>query len=474
MTGVRRSTAIGMTSGCHLAGRSIAVSRRHAVVPYRHHVATPQYRTLLDKLVRHSRRTVDETCAAFERKARDMREAATLSPRQLARWMSGDVGQPRPVAQRVAEELWGYKFEVLLGPPDAVRDQERPDEPVIRGLLIDVDTLEAAALMAAHESSEHAATASGAVSSTDIEGVQEAVWRLARQYHRESPLQLLAKARHVRNIAYLLLDRTRRPAQTTDLYLVAGQACGLLAVASFDLAMWDAAEEQARSAHTYADTIGHAGLRAWARGTQALIANWMGRPRRAVELISLGVPEAPSGAATARLRGIEARAWAELGKPDRVEETLRLGDAEIESANHDDLHDGIGGEFGWGPSRHAACAGTALLSVGDADGAVERIQQALTLLPRDPFGGLVSERAQIDLAAAELVAGRLDASIAALDDVWALPAPQRRQGLTGRLDQLARHLTAAEWRDASEAGELRDRIEAFNAEATMVRALPAS
>jgi len=328
--------------------------------------------------------------------------------------------------------------------------------------------------MAAHESSEHAARISGGVNASDIEGVQDAVCRLARRYHQEPPLRLLANARHVRNVVYTLLDRTRRPSQTTDLYLAAGQACGLLAVASFDLAMWDAAEEQARSAHTYADTVGHAGLRVWARGTQALIANWMGRPRRALELINVGIHEAPPGAATARLRGIEARAWADLGRSSEVVDVLRLADAEIEaSRRQDDLHDSIGGEFGWGPSRHAACAGTALLSVGDADGAVRRIQHALAMLPADPFGGLVAERAQIDLAAAELVAGRLDASIASLDDVWALPAPQRRHGLTGRLDQLARHLTTREWRNAPEASDLRDRIEAFNAEASVVRALPA-
>ena len=369
-------------------------------------------------------------------------------------------------------------FEEPHGQPLALRDRERQDESAERGSSVDI-RLEAAALMAAHESSEHAASVSREVKATDVDGVQDAVKCLARQYHQESPLRLLANARHIRNLAYTFLDRTRRPSQMTDLYFAAGQACGLLAVASFDLALWDAAEEQARSAYTYAEMAGHPGLRAWARGTQALIANWMGRPRRALELIDRGIDEAPSGSANARLRSIQARAWADLGQLNQVDEVLRLADIDIEAAQRDDslredLHDGIGGEFGWGPSRHAACAGTALLRVGDADRAVQRIKQALTTLPSDPFGGLVGERVQIDLASAELVAGRLDASVAALDTVWALPAPQRRHGLTGRLDQLARHLTTKEWRDVQEAGELRDRIEAFNVEATTVRALPAA
>lgn len=435
-------------------------------------MATPQYRTLLEQLVRQSRRTVDETCAAFAATAVELGEQVTLSARQLARWMGGDVGQPRPVAQRVASVFWGYTFEELLGPPEAVRVHESRIPSVGSAMSPDADTLEAAAQMAAHESSEHAAGITGGVSTDDIEGVHDLVRRLARSYHTEPPLRMLANARNARNVAYLLLDRTRRPAQTADLYFAAGQACGLLASASFDLAMWDAAEDQARSAHTYADTIGHAGLRAWARGTLALIANWTDRPRRAIHLISVGIDEAPLGAARARLRGIEARAWSEIGRADRVAEAIELADADLAQPGHgEELHDEIGGEFGWGGSRHAACAGTALLSVGDPDRAVERIREALTLLPSDRFGGLVAERAQIDLAFAELKAGRLDASQTALDEIWTVPALQRRQALTGRLSQIAGHLTSERWRGEAEAGQLRDQIEAFNSEATTLRAL---
>ncbi|MFD0740758.1 hypothetical protein ACFQ1L_01360 [Phytohabitans flavus] len=72
----------------------------------------------MEKLVRENRWTIDETCHAFEKKAYDLGEQASLSPRQLARWMGGQVDRPRPVMQRVAEEFWGHDFAVLLGPPD--------------------------------------------------------------------------------------------------------------------------------------------------------------------------------------------------------------------------------------------------------------------------------------------------------------------------------------------------------------------
>ncbi len=329
--------------------------------------------------------------------------------------------------------------------------------------------------MAAHESSRHAAESDGSVSPAVIEQVQAEMWRLARTYVDMAPLRLLAESRRARDLAYTALDRTRRPAQTKDLYLAAGQLCGLMAVASFDLAVWDAAAEQARAAHTYAELVDHAGLRAWARGTQALIAYWTGRPRQAVVHAEAGLDRAPAGAAEARLRCIEARAWSHLGgDPRRTTDALRAADeAHAADRGCDDLHDEIGGKFGWGPSSHAACAGTAFLAVGDAASAVHRARRALQLVPDDPLGGLVAERAHIDLAAAELALGHLDAAESALAPVWLVPVPKRRHSLTDRLAQMARVLASATWHGDHQAAELRDRIEVFNAEAA-ARALPSA
>lgn len=463
---------------CHPADVVLPSTRRGtrqaALLTYCEGVATAQYRTLLEQLVHEGPWTVDETCSAFEVKAQEMQESATLSPRQLARWMRGDVAQARPVARRVAEAFWGHRFEVLLGAPQVLPESERHNGPAAPSQSVDVESLEAAADMAAHESFEHAARIAGSVDSTDISLLQESVLELARDYQNRPPLRLLTDVRHIRNVAYLLLDKTRRPEQTAQLYQVAGQACGLLSVVSFDLARWDAAEEQARSARTYAELIGDANLEAWARGSQALIANWRGQSRRAIDLIAASIGSAPAGASRARLRAIEARAWAELGRPDHVTEALRLADLEMEQVRDDGLYGATGGEFGWGPSRHAACAGTALLKVGQGETAVTRINDAIGLVAEDPFGGLAPARAQVDLATAELLAGRLDASVDALETVWTIPAPNRRHGLTGRMDQLARKLTGRDWREAPQAVELRDQIEVFNTEAISRLALPSA
>jgi len=438
-----------------------------------------QPRTLLEKIIRESEYTIEEWRTRFDDMASKMEENATLSVRQLQRWMAGDVDDARASSKRVAAQLWGYPFPKLLAPPGVMAIPVPPivDGATARGAadVAEFSILEEVTIMAAHESSRHAAESDGSVSPAVIDQVQAEVWRLARNYADMAPLRLLAESRQARNLAYTALDRTKRPTQTKDLYLAAGQLCGLMAVASFDLAVWDAAAEQARAAHVYAELVDHAGLRAWARGTQALIAYWTGRPRQAVVHVEAGLDRAPAGAAEARLRCIEARAWSHIGgDPRRATDALRAAD-EAHSADRggDDLHDEIGGEFGWGPSRHAACAGTALLAVGDVAGAVQRARRALELLPDDPFGGLVTERAHIDLAAAKLALGHLDAAEEALTPVWQVPIPQRRHSLTDRLAQMARVLGSARWHDDHQASQLRDRIEVFNTEAE-ARALPSA
>jgi hypothetical protein len=137
-----------------------------------------------------------------------------------------------------------------------------------------------------------------------------------------------------------------------------------------------------------------------------------------------------------------------------------------------DLHD-FGGELAWGPSRHAACAGSALLQAGDPAAAAARIHEALTLLPTDPYGGLVAERAYCDLAGAEIARRDLEAAIDALNPVWQLPPARRRHGIVGRLLGIDQVLAGASWRGDRSAGAVRERIAAFNGQAC-AGALPAA
>lgn len=432
-------------------------------------------RTRLESLIRAGDRTIEEWCLEFDRSAHDIGERTSLSARQLQRWMAGEVDSARPAARRVAAHIWGMDFAALLARPDA--PVARPLPGLVSGHHdrkgVPSSTWKTVTSMAAYESSDHAMSVSGEVNAASVEHVRGEVRRLSEQFADRPPLLLLAEARHVRNLAYAALDRTRRPSQTADLYLAAGQLCGLMSVASFDLAVWDAASEQARAAYVYADLVDHDGLRTWARGTQAAIEYWTGRPRAALVHVEAGLALGTTSVGQARLRAIEARALAQLGG-DRdltYRAISEADDAQQAATGADELYDVIGGEFGWGPSRHAACVSTALLAIGDSAGAAGRARIALELLDADPSAGHVRERAHIDLAAADLAMGDLDAAVVDLEPVWSVPAVQRRHGLTDRLLDLSRMLTAPTVRNSPPAMTLRDRIEVFTTEAR-ARALP--
>src|SRR4051812_45469892 len=77
-------------------------------------------RTLLEQLIHDSDRTVEEHCADFLQLASKMGErSASVSVRQLGRWMAGEVVNARPASRRVAKELWGHDFKRLLQSPAA-------------------------------------------------------------------------------------------------------------------------------------------------------------------------------------------------------------------------------------------------------------------------------------------------------------------------------------------------------------------
>ena len=195
----------------------------------------------------------------------------------------------------------------------------------------------------AEESSDQVAADAGRlVPSSRIEQLHLDVQRLAGEYSRVPPLAFLAETRHMRDQAHRLARRTCRPGQLTDLYVVTGQACALMSVASFDLAVWPAAIEQAHAALIFAEMADDRGLQAWARGMQGLIANWCGRPQAAAQLVSAGLVLASPGTARARLHCISARAWSQLDAEDKTREAITAADREREligDGGDDELHD---------------------------------------------------------------------------------------------------------------------------------------
>ena len=366
---------------------------------------------------------------------------------------------PRPVCRRVLEHWWAEPVSRLLGPPDSGGVKVFMSE---QELIVN----------AGRESVHHAIKAASALDPSALEHLHDAAQRAARAYFVAPPLAMLTDLVRLRDIVYEQLDRTHKPRQQAELYLLAGLVCGLLSSVSFDLGHMEAAEEQARAAHTYGSVIDHPSLCAWARAEQANVMLWTARPRRAASLAATALETAPVGTARVWLHSLHARSLALIGARQEVRAALDAAADELQRAGNDPFLDEIGGELGFDRSRHALCAGASFVVLGDGDQAEIEATAALALFSEIPERSrwVAGEcGARVDLAAARTLRGDLAGAEDALVPVFSLVPERRTESVAQRLTNLGRVLNAARYRDAVEARRIGEAIEDFT-----TRGLPRS
>jgi hypothetical protein len=263
-------------------------------------------RTRLEQHAQTAHLSVREFVDRFHAAAIECGEGkAHISERQAKRWLAGESDLPRPVCRRVLENWWAEPVSRLLGPPDSgVVSVPMSEEELI--------------VKAGRESVHHAIKAASALDPSALEHLHDAAQRAARAYYVTPPLAMLTDLVRLRDTVYEQLDRTHKPRQQTELYLLAGLVCGLLSSVSWDLGHTEVAEEQARAAHTYGSVIDHPSLCAWARALQATVMFWTARPRRAASLAATALETAPVGTARARLHSVHARSLALIGARQEV------------------------------------------------------------------------------------------------------------------------------------------------------------
>lgn len=409
-------------------------------------------RTRLEQLLWASRLNLRDFIRNFPVEAARYGEGPVpCSERQAKRWLAGGAPLPRAVSCRVLEQWWNEPVERLLGPPDSQ-------------LVVHTVTEEELIVNAARDSVEHAIQASSALDPSALEHLHSAAQRAARAYYGTPSLVMLADLVRLRDTVYLQLDRTHRPSQQAELYLIAGQICGLLSSVSWDLGHADVAEEQARAAHTYGNVIDHPSLCAWARALQVTIGFWAGRPRHAAGVAAAALASAPVGTARARLHSVHARALAMIGARAEVEAELHAASAELDRAGDDAFLDEIGGELGFNRARAALSAGAAYVALGDGQRAEETALVALDLFSRSPADmrwqpGEVG--AWVDLGTARTINGDLAGAEDALGQVFVLEPERRTEAVSQRLLGLNRILGTAKFRGAVEANRMADAIEDF-------------
>ncbi|MGH3632469.1 MAG: hypothetical protein ACRDRL_34170 [Sciscionella sp.] len=323
-------------------------------------------------------------------------------------------------------------------------------------------------MTAGRESAEHALDAAAALTPAALEALHAEAARLARAYYTARPLALLAELVRLRDTAYRQLARTRKPRQRAELYLIAGEVCGLLSSVAFDLGHTDSAEELARAAYTYGDVIDHPSLCTWARALTMSVLLWGGRYRDVIIVATRAMAQAPVGTARARIYAVRARALAHLGAAQEASSELRLSAEEMDRAGHDELMDGTGGEMGFDRTRRALCASSAYVALRDGDRAQLEAEAALEQFAAqpDPLRWRAGElAARIDLATGRVFSGDLAGAEDALAPVLVLPAEHRTEALTLRLGNLGRLAGATPYRRAQEAGRMREAVAEFTAKA---------
>jgi hypothetical protein len=415
-------------------------------------------RTLLKVLIGQRRWRYVDFERAFRRAADQVLDESarnlTVSEAQFRRWTSGKVKTlPGADMCRVLEHVFAVDAAALFGPPPS---SEAP-APAFN--------LEDEIAMTARDAqSEAGAAAAESISDTTIDQLHDDVSTLAREYSSTAALEVLRRGRELREEAENERGRTSVPAQEQDLLIIAGQACVLLATAAFDLGSLDGARRLSRSAALYGEAARFDPLRAFAGGTLAYIAYYQNRPSEAARLARQAQTFGGLGdIARRRLAAIEARAFGYLGDAPSAGRALDASEAEGQG-RRDDLHDGVGGEFGFTLERLAMSSASTCLLLGDGEHAEKAARRALQLAQDRPpaaRSARVVGGAAADLAAARLLRGDLDGAADALTPVWEVPRDQRATGLLVRTARVRRALTVDRFRATPLSVELGERIEDF-------------
>ncbi|MFI6041927.1 hypothetical protein ACIA8C_09850 [Nocardia sp. NPDC051321] len=421
-------------------------------------------RTRLEQLALNKGLGTADFRREFSNKAKTLGIDVAVSRSAAKRWFEGGIARPREAATQVLETWFGESIAVLTGPP------------LSQSRLVTEQEL---AVNAAHESVNHAIEAASALDPSALEHLHAAAGEAARAYLITPPLEMLTDLVALRDTIYVQLDRTHKPLQHAELYLLAGEVCGLLSSVSWDLGLLGAADEQARAAYTYGNVIDHLSLQAWARALQVTAAFWSGYPRRAAKIASAALDNAPAGTARVRLHSVNARALALIGARGEVRDELEAATTELDRAGNDSFLDEVGGELAFNRARRGLCAGAAYVALGDGDQAEREAEDAIeqfAVIPEEQRWGAGALSAHVDLGAARTLRGDLAGAQDALRPVFDLAPIRRTEAIAQRLHALARILGTTRYRGAVEAIELGGEIENFTAislaRTSGMRALP--
>ncbi|QIS23606.1 hypothetical protein [Nocardia terpenica] len=302
----------------------------------------------------------------------------------------------------------------------------------------------------------------GGVDENTVEQLHADVRRLAADFLTRPPLELIPKLARLRRETFDGIDSRPRPRYLPDLYLVAGQACALLAHACADLGRPYDADTHARAAWFAADYAEDQHLRAYVRWVQANVAYWSGDYQRAANYAAAGLEDMTDPSTRLRLASQLARAKAACSDERGALAALDTAmDALAAAPSAVAAEPGVMW-FDLGKARYyAAEAHLALGGRHHSRLALEQAETALITFGKDSPPEFLAA-AELDAARAHLGLGDLDAAGARIGRVLQLPVELRTTPIVERVVK-----AASELREISEdtriARELPERISLFTA-----------
>jgi transcriptional regulator with XRE-family HTH domain len=419
-----------------------------------------------------SHREVRDTLAAldFGRLSRLLRQLASLRQEDLATMAGvsqGYLSQLESGSRRLANIDKAIAFlNALEVPPELVRlplsgsAEQSTHEQSNHDRTSHPRHLRSLAAQAAEESLEFADFVTPSNIDDDaLEYLSFEMSRIATDYVHTPLLPLVGDLISLRDRIFTLLKGRQRPQQTRELFLLAGTACLLLSHASQNLGDSRSAMAQVRTAWTCAEQADHTGLRAWTRGTAALIAEWSPHNRMALKLAEHGAALAPAGESRIRVAAIEARAAARIGDRQRALAAVeRIKQARAETPQHDEVQQ-FGGLLTFPTAKQEYYLGSTYAMLGEY---AEAEKHALTAVGQYASGP--PERrsygdealASIDIVMARLAQGDVDAAAQRLQRILTLPSEFRIQQLGSAMNRVAGLLQQPALADNREARALCD------------------
>jgi tetratricopeptide (TPR) repeat protein len=422
--------------------------------------------TLLQQLIRQREVSYEQLVRELEAFARTRQIDGTIGVRHLQRLARLERARDGatstaalPGTRRLLREFFGFSLEELVGPP-------RIEMPALPSVMVPaVADSRGMVAAAAADSLEFLTWAENdRVPPSVLDHLSSELRRIAVDYvHRPLP-PLLSDLVELRDSTFRLLRERPHPQQSRELFFVAGTVCTLLAHASQNMGHSSAARTQAATAWACAEQADHGDLRAWVRGTQALIAEWTDSYDQAIAFAREGQLHAHSTDSIVRLAAIEARTLARAGDTAGAIEAVERATRQRDAANQSDSLAEFGGLLTFPHVKQHYYAGSTLALAGRYVEAERTALDAIQLYETGPaaqrsYGD--EALARVDVAVARVATDDIDGAAAALQPVFSLPAGQRIQQIAAGLNRVHQRLALPRYAGSRTARDLVQDIAEF-------------